>query len=618
MTTRAPVELNEFFRGDIPSDPAFGLQELLRAILVRSQFNPGVRHAIGWRGLKQSCAGVEGWTVRIRDRAGVFGLHFEGLEKTPGWFTGSFGLCYFPDSDEELVERCSLQGAACCQRPDYLAHVRNFLLHPELMDLFGIGRLFLSVTTDQGSLRLGMESFTTQRIICPDGVRLERDGGLVEIIAPGGRDRDFPAFEVAAGFFDVLAASVSYILGQPPGSLTERRFPGWEIVSGQAGESQRVPAGDIRCGHIDLGYGKGPFDPLCIPCAAGGQSATFLMHWQAPQTVPPAYTGRPWWTAHLTQNYRTLDKNTLGIDDRPPLILLTGFLGSGKTSFLQHFIEYQTQRSHFVAIIQNEIGAVGLDGKLLDYTVTEIDEGCVCCSLSGSLNRAIRGMLSQFHPDALIVETTGLANPLNLLDDMSELKDLVRFDSTLTVVDAVNIEQTLSEHPLAADQIRAADILMLNKKDLVSPARLDIVTDRIRRINPHAPLFLAVKGDLNPALVLEADDRPPQAASEQPHLTRHSSHLHAGLWSRSVQMLRPLDRESFLRVVAQFPRTLFRAKGILEFTDSLQPFLFQFVAGRHDISVLPCTPHPDRFLTLIGTGGDPEQAVSAIRSTMYS
>ena len=108
---------------------------------------------------------------------------------------------------------------------------------------------------------------------------------------------------------------------------------------------------------------------------------------------------------HQAQDFKTLDKKILGIDQRPPLILLTGFLGSGKTSFLQHFIEYQTQRSRFVAVIQNEVGEVGLDGKLLDYQVTEIDEGCVCCSLVGNLKRAVQGILSQFQPDTIILET---------------------------------------------------------------------------------------------------------------------------------------------------------------------------------------------------------------------
>ena len=114
------MDLRNFFQGNIQADPESRLQELLGAILVRTQFVPGVRHAIGWRGLKQESAAVEGWTARIRGWAGVFGLHFEGRKETPGWFTGSFGLSYFPDPDEDLVERCALLAAAHCQRPDYL------------------------------------------------------------------------------------------------------------------------------------------------------------------------------------------------------------------------------------------------------------------------------------------------------------------------------------------------------------------------------------------------------------------------------------------------------------------------------------------------------------------
>ena len=196
----------------------------------------------------------------------------------------------------------------------------------------------------------------------------------------------------------------------------------------------------------------------------------------------------------------------LGVDERPPLIILTGFLGSGKTSFLQHFIEYQTQRSRFVAVIQNEIGEVGLDGKLLDYAVTEIDEGCVCCSLAGNLKRAVQGILENFSPDTIILETSGLANPLNLLEEMTELGEVVRFDSTVTLVDALNLDAALADSPIAADQIRAADVIVLNKRDLVDDARLEAVRRRVQEINPRAPQFCTTQGDLNPALIFDADD----------------------------------------------------------------------------------------------------------------
>ena len=113
------VNLSRFFKGNLDEDPDAALQALMRAILIRTQFMPTVRHVIGWRVLKQSSAEAEGWTARVRDYAGVFGLFFMGVEPTPGWTTGSFGLCYFPDPQESLVERCSLQAAAFTQRDDY-------------------------------------------------------------------------------------------------------------------------------------------------------------------------------------------------------------------------------------------------------------------------------------------------------------------------------------------------------------------------------------------------------------------------------------------------------------------------------------------------------------------
>jgi Ni2+-binding GTPase involved in maturation of urease and hydrogenase len=275
-------------------------------------------------------------------------------------------------------------------------------------------------------------------------------------------------------------------------------------VRGSSGVLRLAPAAEICHDSLVLGYGQGRFDDLDPP-----SSDTRSAHrWVEGQPLPEPFRERLWWRAHQVQGTSTIDKKALGVDERPPLIVLTGFLGSGKTTFLQHFIEYQTQRSRFVAVIQNEIGAVGLDGKLLDYTVTEIDEGCVCCSLAGNLKRAVRGILSAFAPDVILLETTGLANPYNLLDEMDELEPLARFDCTLTVVDAANAEATLAAHPLAADQIRAADLLMLNKADLVPAQRLKALTLRLRQLNPRAPVFPTVDGDLNPALVLQPEKHP--------------------------------------------------------------------------------------------------------------
>jgi G3E family GTPase len=620
------INLSRFFKGNLDEDPAAALQELMRAILVRTQFLPTVRHVIGWRGLKQSSAEVEGWTARVRDCAGVFGLFFMGVEPTPGWATGLFGLCYFPDTAEALVERCSLKAAAFTQAGDYRHCIRDFLQHPEMCELFGVGSLLLSVRTDRRALALALESVSALRTVAADGVRLAQEGQLITLVEAGGFDQDFPAFETALAFFDVLAASVSFNLEQPPGCLIERRYPATQRVYDRSGTLSSQDASDLWKRLVALGYGQGNFDTLCSAVSATKSAPISAARADNPETAPNDYRDKFWWRAHQLKDSKSVSKKMLGVDERPPLIILTGFLGSGKTSFLQHFIEYQTQRSRFVAVIQNEIGEVGLDGKLLDYAVTEIDEGCVCCSLAGNLKRAVQGILENFSPDTIILETSGLANPLNLLAEMTELAEVVRFDSTVTLVDALNLDAALADSPIAADQIRAADAIVLNKRDLVDEARLEAVRGRIQRINPRAPQFCTTWGDLNPAFIFDADDsagldplRKKSAAGPmlQEVSSIHPTHAEVGLWSKSLRLPRALDREKFMQAVGSLPPTVFRVKGILEFSDSPHPMLFQYVAGRFELSLFSRPAVTDRFLTVIARGGDaPEVFFSDIEALM--
>jgi G3E family GTPase len=600
----------------------------MRGILIRTQFLPAIRHVLGWRGLKQSAAAVEGWTAKIREHAGVFGLFFMGVEPAPGWSSGLFGVCYFPDPAEPLVERYSLRAAAFTHSADYWTCVRDFLQHPEMCDLFGVGNLQLSVRGDQRALALTMQGLSAQRTLSTDGVRLVQDGQLVELVAPGGCDQDLPAFETTLGFFDVLAASVTFNLGQPPGCLIERRYPAAQTEYNAAGMASQRHAPGLWCGHVVLGYGQADFDSISEALSARKDDPLSVLTADDPVASPLAYQNRLWWRAHQLKDSKSVDKKALGVDERPPLIVLTGFLGSGKTSFLQHFIEYQTQRSRFVAVIQNEIGEIGLDGKLLDYAVTEIDEGCVCCSLVGNLNRAIRGILEGFSPDYIILETSGLANPLNLLDELAGLEDRVRFDCTVTVVDALNIDGALADYRIAVDQIRAADVLVLNKCDLVSDSRLHALRMRLRELKPNAPVLEATHGDVNPAQIVDVDEGVAIAAG--PHLSASagskggsagSTHVRDGLWSRSLKVGGRLKRKEFIEAIESIPRSIFRAKGIIEIADPPQTMLFQYVAGRYELSALLHAPTQDRFLTLIGRAEDAgvfEQAEKLIRAAESS
>ncbi|HYA03020.1 MAG TPA: GTP-binding protein [Syntrophobacteria bacterium] len=579
----------------------------MRAILVRANFVPAVRHSIGWRGLRQAVAAGECWTARTNGFAGVFGLFFDGLDPASDWLRGRFLLHYFPDPEEALVERCSLQAAALTRVPDYLQHVRDFPLHPEFSRVFTIGRVRLSVHATGKALALDLESLSTQRTIAEDGVLLSRNGEMVPMIEPGGRDQDFPALEVASGLFNALAASATFNLGQPPAYMSEGRFPGAQIVYDRTGATRSVAAADIWKFRLLLGYGEGRFEDLDDADGDSSRPPFYAFRWCVGEPPPVGYPDRLWWLAHQIHDVKTIDKKILGVDERPPLIILTGFLGSGKTSFLQHYIEYQTQRSRFVAVIQNEIGEVGLDGKLLDYRVTEIDEGCVCCSLVGNLKRAVQGILETFSPDTIILETSGLANPKNLVDELGELEEWVRLDSTVTVVDALNFETSLEDYGIAADQITAADVLILNKSDLVGEARLQELRHRLQQFNPRAPIVVSCRGDVNPAMIFDVDLRSgPEGQESLPlgsghgrHPPRHD-HGHDHLRSRTIRLPQVLDRQGFLKAVTCLPSSIFRVKGIIELSDPRQTLLFQYVAGRYELSEFPNPGPPDRFLVFIG------------------
>jgi len=592
---------------DIGSSPETGIQELMRNFLIRTNFVPGVRHVIGWRGLKDVSSAMEGWTAKIEDSSGVFGIYFEKVEMDDDWINGRFGLNYFPNPEEELVELLSLQAGSYTQDDNYMPHIRNFLLYPELCELFNIGIIDLCVNYSGDALILGLESISQQRVITEDGISIPQDGHMVELVRPGGFDQDFPSYNTALSFYHVLAASITFNLGEPPGYLKNICQPGTEVVYNSRGTHWENLSNDVQKKYLYLGYGKADFGKDIEKIVSNPPASTETETWEKGDDLLPDYQNAQWWNAHKISDYKTLDKQILGIDDRPQLIVLSGFLGSGKTSFLLHFIEYQVQLNRFVAIIQNEIGEVGLDGKLLDhdYAVTEIDEGCVCCTLVGNLKKAIHQVLSSFHPDYIVLETTGLANPYNLLDEISELEELVRFDSITTMVDGLNVEQSLKEYDVAREQIKAADILLLNKKDLLTDGQLRAAIGNLKGVNPVAPILAIANGDINPAMLYGVDmqENPLPDHKREPQAQKtplHPSHQHDGLSSVKISFTEPLDRTSFIEAVKAMPHKIFRVKGVVAFKDADKPLLFQYVGGRFEFSEFNNPKMSDRFLVLIG------------------
>ncbi|RLB94883.1 MAG: hypothetical protein DRH50_05740 [Deltaproteobacteria bacterium] len=603
------MDLKKIQPNDILSSPETGIQELMRVFLMRTNFVPGTRHVIGWRGLQDSFSSMLAWTAKVKGFPGVFGIHFNKAETVAGWINGRFELYYFPDRDEELTELYSLQAGIYAQKEDYLSRVRNFSSYPELCELFNIGMIDLCVHQEGNGLIFGLESISRQRVIAKDGIYLHQDGRRVELVKPGGYDQDFPSYNTSLGLYEVLAASVTFNLKESPGYLRYITQAGTQITYDSSGKYWEDRTDDAQKKYLYLGYGKADFENNIEKILKERAAPTTDIAWEKGDVILADYKDKLWWNAHKISDYKTLDKQALGIDERPQLIVLTGFLGSGKTSFLRHFLEYQIQYNRFVAIIQNEIGEIGLDGKLLDhdYSVTEIDEGCVCCTLVGSLRNAIHQILSSFHPDYIVLETTGLANPYNLLDEIAEVNELVRFDSITTIVDGLNVDKSLEDYEVAKDQIKAADILLLNKKDLLNEIQLKKIYHKLRLINPNAPILLTKQGDINPALIYGIDPQDIKEIKNQKDIEEathqhYSSHKDSGVSSYKLSFSKPLERKRFLEGIKALPHNIFRIKGVLDFIDSKTPLLFQYVGGRFEFSEFSNPKMADRFLVLIGQG----------------
>jgi G3E family GTPase len=194
--------------------------------------------------------------------------------------------------------------------------------------------------------------------------------------------------------------------------------------------------------------------------------------------------------------------------DKIPVTVITGYLGAGKTTLLNRILTEQHGRRY--AVIVNEFGEIGIDNDLVvgaDEEVFEMNNGCICCTVRGDLIRIIEGLMRRRGKfDAIIVETTGLADPAPVAQTFfvdADIKDVARLDAVVTLADAKWLSERLKDAPEAKTQIAFADVIVLNKCDLVTPEELAEVEARIRGINPYASLHRAVKAGVPLQAVLE-------------------------------------------------------------------------------------------------------------------
>lgn len=218
-----------------------------------------------------------------------------------------------------------------------------------------------------------------------------------------------------------------------------------------------------------------------------------------------------------------------------PVTVLTGYLGAGKTTLLNYLL---TQNHGYkCAIIINEFGAVSIDNQLVvgaDEEILELNNGCLCCRVRGDLIRSLNDLINRKKRfDYVIIETTGLADPSPVAHTFmaSELADKLRLDGIVTVVDARHLEKELNDGPEPRAQIAFADVILLNKTDLVFPADLERVEKRIRSMNSLAQIYRTHNSQIEPAKILNVKARELTAPltvhkEEDHHHHHHHDHNH--------------------------------------------------------------------------------------------
>ncbi|MCX5942645.1 MAG: GTP-binding protein [Cyanobacteria bacterium] len=217
-----------------------------------------------------------------------------------------------------------------------------------------------------------------------------------------------------------------------------------------------------------------------------------------------------------------------------PVTIITGFLGAGKTTLLNHILS--NQQGLKTAVLVNEFGEIGIDNDLIIATgedMVELSNGCICCSINGELLEAVYRILERPEPvDYLVVETTGLADPLPVAMTFlgSDLRDTTRLDSIITLIDAENFSDTIDQGEVARAQVVYGDILLLNKCDLVSEERLTALETHLKEIKTDARILRSSHGAVALPLLLSVglfeSDRVVAAGEAQPAHQHDHGHGH--------------------------------------------------------------------------------------------
>jgi G3E family GTPase len=271
---------------------------------------------------------------------------------------------------------------------------------------------------------------------------------------------------------------------------------------------------------------------------------------------------------------------------KTPVTVLTGFLGAGKTTLLNYILT--AQHGKRIAVIENEYGEIGVDHNIVvnaDEEIFEMNNGCICCTVRGDLIRILNQLSKKKDRfDYVLIETTGLADPAPVAQTFfvdEDIKKNFKLDGIVTVVDALHIKQHWDDRE-SQQQIGFADVLLLNKTDLVSKDELNIVKDKIHNLNGLTEIYETQKAqiDLNKILNVGGFDLD-KTLEAHPDFLKNHHHHHQKVGSVGLVMDGYVNIDKFQAWIGQVLQTqgadIFRSKGIIALPNEKKKYVFQGV-----------------------------------------
>ncbi len=581
-----------------PLDPETGPESpaILTALLSGIHLDRRQARALGWRGVRPSALHGPAWTCRVAPLPHIFGLVFLDECTQEESLHGTFAAYVFPAAQDALLDSFPLRALEIALGPDYTDAVRELSAHAEALAPFCLGQVDLAAARDGSWLSLALSAPARLRLVSRGGVPVPpgaaAQGAPQWLVPPGGLECDVPAFRLLVRLFAALAGTAARLLDAEPDVRLHHTAP--------ASPDEAAAHGEDRQLHLSASFGSAPR----AATAPGKRLAS----------LPGRYVPRPDELSCL-----------------PVMHVLTGFLGSGKTTFLRRWLDFLNGRERYASVIQNEFGQVGLDAALTrsETRVEALDEGCVCCTLADALRPGLQRLLADAPAEQVILETTGLANPGNVLRSLDDLAEFVQPGLVITVVDSLEWHRggyaTQGVSGVRLSQVQQADVIIANKADTLAEKDFEDILRTLRACNAKACILPAVQGNIAFARLdafladwQDARTRPPSRQPRLPTLAQArgalGTHADEGFASHTLPMQAPVDENALRRMLDAAGPGLCRAKGIVDLLHAggVVPAVVQYAAGQLEFEAAP-QDEDARYLVFIGIDLAPREAVATAR-----